>query len=59
MFRTAVRKVRLLEGQPGELVLSKETLEDPTKFELYRLDAQNKVMVYPPEPAKVKSLGRK
>lgn len=59
MFRTAVRKVRLLEGQPGELVLSKETLEDPTKFELYRLDAQNKVMVYPPEKEKVKTLGRK
>ena len=59
MFRTAVRKVRLLEGKPGELVLSKETLEDPTKFELYRLDAQNKVMVYPPEKEKVKTLGRK
>ena len=59
MFRTAVRKVRLLEGNPGELVLSKETLEDPTKFELYRLDSQNKVMVYPPEKEKVKTLGRK
>lgn len=59
MFRTAVRKVRLLEGKPGELVFSKETLEDPTKFELYRLDSQNKVMVYPPEKEKVKTLGRK
>ena len=37
----------------------KETLEDPTKFELYRLDAQNKVMVYPPEKEKVKTVGRK
>ena len=59
MFRTAVRKVRILEGHPGELVLSKETLEDPTKFELYRLDSQNKVKVYPSEKEKVKTLGTK
>ncbi len=59
MFQTAVRKVRLLEGAPGELVLSKDTIEDSTKFKLYRVDGQNKVQVYPPKKGKVKKLGTK
>lgn len=47
MLQTSVRKIRMLKGKPGELVLSKETLEDPDKFELYSLEGQNKEMVYP------------
>ena len=59
LFQTAVRKVRLLEGAPGELVLTKDTIEDSTKFRLYRLDGQNKVQVYPAKKGKVKTLGTK
>lgn len=55
-LRTAVRKIRLLNGAPGELVISKETVDNPDNFQLYQTDGQNKVLVYPPKE-KVKTLG--
>lgn len=59
LFQTAVRKVRLLDGAPGELVLSRDTIEDSTKFKLYRVDGKDKVQVYPAKKGKVKTLGTK
>lgn len=59
MMQVAVRKIRLLEGQPGELELTKDTITDSTKFRLYRTDGANRVQVYPQEEVKVKKLGSK
>ncbi len=58
MLQTAVRKIRLLNGQPGELVLTRETIDDPDCFELYRLNGDDRELVYPPKE-KVKKLGTK
>lgn len=49
MLQTSVRKIRMLQGKPGELVLFKETIDNPEQFELYSLEGQNKEMVYPPK----------
>ena len=57
-LRVATRKIRLLNGAPGELIISKETVDDPEKFELYKLEGINKELVYPPQE-KVKKLGGK
>lgn len=35
-LRDVSKAIRLLKGKPGELVLKKETVDDPTDFELYR-----------------------
>lgn len=48
MLQTAVRKIRLLNGEAGVLILSKETVDNPNKFELYAYD-QQKTLVYPPK----------
>jgi len=58
MLQTAVRKIRLLEGAPGELLLSNETVNDPEKFKLYKLKKKKKEQVYPPRE-KVKTIGKK
>ena len=47
MLQTSVRKIRMLQGKPGELVLSKATIENPDEFELYSLEGQNKEKIYP------------
>ncbi len=60
MLQVAVRKVRLLNGEKGELILKKETIEDPKDFVLYAINDQAKRQVYPPEEkAKVKTIGTK
>jgi len=59
MMQVAVRKIRLLDGQPGELELTQETVKDSTKFRLYRTDGANRVQVYPQEEVKVKKIGSK
>jgi len=56
MLETSVRKIRLLEGAAGELVLSKETVDNPDEFELYKFEGQDKILIYPP---KVKTIGIK
>jgi ATP-dependent Clp protease ATP-binding subunit ClpX len=43
-LRVATRTIRLLNGAGGTLVLSRETVTDPTRFELYKLDGEK---VYP------------
>ena len=49
MLQTSVRKIRMLQGKPGELVLFKETIDNPEQFELYSLEGNDKEMVYPPK----------
>lgn len=58
MLQTSVRKIRMLKGSKGELLLTKDTIENPDLFELYDTEGQTKRLVYPPK-GKVKALGTK
>lgn len=47
MLQTSVRKIRILNGKTGELVVTEETLDNPDNFELYEIHGKEKVLVYP------------
>lgn len=55
-LQVAVRKIRLLNGDQGELRIYKDTLDNPENFKLYRVSSEGKELVYPPkkERGKVK-----
>lgn len=46
MLETSIRKIRLLGGKAGELVLTNATIEDPDDFELYKTSENDRELVY-------------
>ncbi len=53
-LQVAVRKIRLLNGDQGELRIYKDTLDHPENFKLYRVSSEGKELVYPPKKEKGK-----
>ena len=57
-LQVAVRKIRLLNGDQGELRIYKDTLDNPENFRLYRVSSEGKELVYPPKKEKSKVKGK-
>ena len=56
-LKVATRKIRLLNGEGGTLVLKKETVTNPRDFELYRLNGEKVYSYTPEENGRVKTIG--